>query len=176
MWSNLNDPCIFREISQRLKLAHFCGENSRVPLAVPRVVDAWHFAWLNSDLRRVKRNHPEKVPASLEDPQNNKTHGFFPQEIAIDRGYPRGSFHLKIREVREVRAAVGSNWVLEILFQLRGQGLHVPTATLLTCQKKVKRKATTSGSCTTLSEKEMLKKKIKKLIKLCQFEKHGTNI
>jgi len=31
------------------------------PLAVPRVVDAWHFAWLNSDLRRVKRNHPEKV-------------------------------------------------------------------------------------------------------------------
>ena len=61
------------------KLPHFCGENS--PLAVPRVVDAWHFAWLNSDLRRVKRNHPEKVPASLEDPpNNNKTHGFFRQE------------------------------------------------------------------------------------------------
>lgn len=80
------------------KLPHFCGENS--PLAVPRVVDAWHFAWLNSDLRRVKRNHPEKVPASLEDPpNNNKTHGFFRQEIAIDI-FPRISFHLKIREVR----------------------------------------------------------------------------
>ena len=125
-----------------------------MPLAVPRVVDAWHFAWLNSDLRRVKRNHPEKVPASLEDPQNNnKTHGFFSPGNSNRYFFP-GFFPLLIREV----LGACRSWIqlgAVFLFHLRGQGLHVPTlATLLTCQKKSRERQPQVGHVQHYLEKE----------------------
>ncbi len=54
----------FQWIIPHIPVLKITGMILEVPLATPRVVDAWHFAWPNSDLRRVRRNHPEKVPAS----------------------------------------------------------------------------------------------------------------
>lgn len=109
MWSNLNDPCIFREISQQ-ETATFLWRK----FASGRSKGGRRMALCLAKLRSAKgeekpsRKGTCKSWGSTKQQQNTWV---FSPGIAIDRGYPRGSFHLKIREVRGwFPAAVGSNW------------------------------------------------------------------
>lgn len=154
MWSNLNDPCIFREISQQ-ETATFLWRK----FASGRSKGGRRMALCLAKLRSAKgeekpsRKGTCKSWGSTKQQQNTWV---FSPGIAIDRGYPRGSFHLKIREVRGwCMPQLDPTGVLEIFVTIERSGATCSyIGYIVDMSKKVKRKATASGSCTTLSEKE----------------------
>ena len=78
---------------------------------------------------------------------------FFRQEIAIDRAYPRGSFHLKIREVRGwCVPQLDPTGVLEIFVPIERSG--ATCSYIGTCQKKSRERQPQVGHVQHYLEKE----------------------
>ena len=161
MCSNLNDLCIFREISQQ-ETAPFLWRK----FASGRSKGGRRMALCLAKLRSAKgeekpsRKGTCKSWGSTKQQQNTWV---FSPGIAIDI-FPRISFHLKIREVRGwCVPQLDPTGVLFFLFQLRGQGLHVPTlAILLTCQTKSRERQPQVVMYNIIWKREFFLKSLKK--------------